>query len=370
MNILSIETSCDDTGIALIEASGGLKKPKFKILKNLASSQIKIHRPYGGVVPMLAKREHKKNLPKLLKLLDSRFRILDSIKIDLIAVAVGPGLEPALWEGINFAKDLAKKLNKSLIGTDHLRGHLYSFLLSQKAANSKSEAQNSKRIFEIRNSKLVFPAIALLVSGGHTILVSMKDLTHYQKIGETVDDAAGEAFDKIARLIGLPYPGGPELEKLAKKGDPKSIIFPRPMINSKDLNFSFSGLKTSVFYYLESLKKQKSNLGSKIKDQRLGISISDIAASAQEAIIDVLSKKTENALDQYEANSLFLSGGVAANKMLRASLEKIATKKKIGFFVPDASFNTDNAVMIAVAGYVQHLSKKKLPLKAQGNLSL
>ena len=221
MKILAIETSCDETAIALLEASGGLRNPKFKIFKNLVASQIKIHRPFGGVVPNLAKREHLKNLPILFKkILNSKSYILNSI--DLIAVTVGPGLEPALWTGINFAKNLKfqiSNLRSKIIGVSHLEGHLYSFLL-----NSKSY---------ILNSKQIFPAIALIVSGGHTILIKMDSLVKYKKIGETRDDAIGEAFDKVARLLSLPYPGGPEIEKLAKRGNPGAINFPRPMLNQK-----------------------------------------------------------------------------------------------------------------------------------------
>src|SRR3989344_1186135 len=234
MKILAIETSCDDTSIAIVQASGGLKRPRFKILKNLISSQIKVHAPFGGVVPNLAKREHQKNLPLLLR----NIQHLTS-SIQLITVTVGPGLEPALWAGIEFAKDLVKKMNKPLIGANHMEGHLYSFLLPQKTSHI------------LHPTSRIFPAIALIVSGGHTILLKMDSLTKWKKLGETRDDAAGEAFDKVARLLGLSYPGGPELEKLAKIGDPKAINFPRPMLSDKNYDFSFSGLKTSVLYYLK-----------------------------------------------------------------------------------------------------------------------
>jgi N6-L-threonylcarbamoyladenine synthase len=254
MRILSIETSCDETAVALVEAKGGLKNLQFKILKNLVASQIKIHRPFGGVVPNLAKREHAKNLPILFNKLKTKNL---KLKADLIAVTVGPGLEPCLWTGINFAKELYSKLKThnsklELIGVSHLEGHLYSFLLSQKTANPKSQILNPKqKTLEFRISNLEFPAISLLVSGGHTILLLMKDLTYYKKLGETRDDAVGECFDKVARLLGLVYPGGPEIEKLAKHGNPDVINFPRPMINQKNYDFSFSGLKTAVLYYLK-----------------------------------------------------------------------------------------------------------------------
>ena len=225
MRILAIETSCDETGIAIIESSGGLRNPKFKIIQGLISSQIKIHRPFGGVVPNLAKREHLKNLPILFKKLGSSARILNSI--DLIAVTVGPGLEPALWTGINFAQEITKKDKKRLIGVNHMEGHLYSFLLPKKKTNI-SKSQN------IEISKYSFPAIALIVSGGHTILLKMDSLIKWKRIGETRDDAAGEAFDKVARILDLPYPGGPEIEKLARVGNPSAVTFPRPMIHDKN----------------------------------------------------------------------------------------------------------------------------------------
>ncbi|MFH0712749.1 MAG: tRNA (adenosine(37)-N6)-threonylcarbamoyltransferase complex transferase subunit TsaD [Candidatus Jorgensenbacteria bacterium] len=341
MRILAIETSCDETGIALLEASGGLKAPKFKIIKNLVSSQIKIHRPFGGVVPNLAKREHLKNLPILFKKLQPKTR---SIKADLVAVTVGPGLEPALWTGVNFAKEIRKNLfsKTKLIGANHLEGHLYSFLLSE---NYKLKTKN------------LFPAIHLLVSGGHTILVLMKSLTEWRKIGETRDDAVGEAFDKVARMLGLSYPGGPELEKLAlrqRTGKP-SIEFPRPMINSNNYDFSFSGLKTSVLYYLRDHKE-----ADKV----------NVAASFQKAAIDVLVSKTARATREFGARSIMLSGGVAANKALRRELKAASSGLKADFFAAAKKFNTDNAAIIAVAGYIQSLRKKNRTIRAQANLNL
>jgi N6-L-threonylcarbamoyladenine synthase len=341
MKILAIETSCDETSVALVEASGGLRKPRFKVLKNIVSSQIAIHRPFGGVVPNLAKREHQKNLPKIFhKLLTSNFQPQD---IDLIAVTVGPGLEPALWVGIEFAKSLAAELKKPLIGVNHMEGHLYSNVLE--------------------NIGIDFPAVALVVSGGHTILLHMTSLTKWKKLGETRDDAAGEAFDKVARILGLPYPGGPEIQKIATKGNPKAIAFPRPMLKDKNYEFSFSGLKTAVLYYLrDNPKSSKAN----------------IAASFQQAVVDVLVGKTVRAAEEYGAKSVLLSGGVAANVALRKALAdscgriRVAGAKGGGalFVCPDFEFNTDNAAMIAAAAYIQHLRKKHLPLRADSNLNL
>ncbi len=402
MKILAIETSCDETALSLVEAGGGLEHPKFKILKNLVTSQIKIHRPYGGVVPNLAKREHLRNLPILFKkIIGDEVKKKSKIKnqkskispplarscqnagqikikkflktIDLVAVTVGPGLEPALWTGINFAKELYKTLltkpytlKPNLIGVSHLEGHLYSFLLSQKTVNPKHEARNSKqKSFGFRISDFGFPAIALLVSGGHTILILMKDLIHYKKIGETLDDAAGEAFDKVARLLNLPYPGGPEIEKLAKYGSSTSIDFPRPMLNQKNYNFSFSGLKTAVLYYMRD-----SNL--KPKPQNLK---PNIAASFQQAAFDVLIKKTLRAAEDFNAKSIFLTGGVAANKTLQKQFKKAIDNLKLktqdlkpNLYV--TKYPTDNAAMIAAAAYVNYLRKKNRRLIANGNLSL
>ena len=369
MKILAIETSCDDTAIALVEVKGGLKEPRFKILRNLVSSQIKLHRPYGGVVPMLAKREHEKNLPKILQkfkignLKGSSGDLRGRSKIDVVAVTVGPGLEPALWSGITFAKDLAKQLKKPLIGANHLEGHLYSFLFSRTVIASpdgnstSSDGVNSAKQ-SYQNVKKIFPAIALIVSGGHTILVLMKSFTKWKKLGETRDDAAGEAFDKVARMLGLPYPGGPELEKLAKKGNPEAINFPRPMLKDKNYDFSFSGLKTAVLYYL------RNNFNLRTSD------VQNIAASFQTAAIDVLVGKTVKAVKEFGVESVLIAGGVAANKKLRAAMKLEAKKMGINFFAPPAKLNTDNAAMIAAAAYIGYLRKKKLKIVAQPNLNL
>jgi len=392
LKILAIETSCDETAIALVEASGGLKNPRFKIFKNLVASQIKIHRPYGGVVPTLAKREHLRNLPNLFNKILLReadrlkskipayadlpadkagasagrknqksklqFKIQKFFKtIDLITVTVGPGLEPCLWTGINFAKDLAKKWKKTLSGTSHLEGHLYSFLLPKTDG------------FRLKN---LFPAIALVVSGGHTALLLMKDLAHCKKLGETRDDAAGECFDKVARLLHLPYPGGPAIEKLSKSGNPAFVIFPRPMMNQKNFDFSFSGLKTAVLYYL---RQSINSEGRSLDNWRLVVSkppTVDVAASFQAAVFDVLITKTLRAARQYRARSFLLSGGVASNKAFQ---KKFALRIKkdnpsLKFLAPPRNFCLDNAAMIAVAGYLNFLKSKKYRLTARGDLTI
>lgn len=347
MNILAIETSCDETAIAFCAIRGGIHAPKISILSEVVASQIDVHREFGGVVPNLAKREHTVNLPialeKVMKKIP-REKNGKPEKLDVIAVTVGPGLEPALWTGIEFAKKLGKLWNVPVIGANHLEGHLYSFLLAQSAARPR-KGQKSK----------LFPAIGLIVSGGHTILVSMDSMISRKVIGETLDDAAGEAFDKVARMLNLPYPGGVEIEKLAKTGNHTAILFPRPLIHTKDYNFSFSGLKTAVLYYT------KNNPSAKI---------ADIAASFQAAAIDVLIHKTIRAAQASGAKNIFLSGGVAANSALRKSLSGAARKNNMRFFVAPAKYNTDNAVMIALAGFFSRMRKKKYALTARGTLNI
>ncbi len=348
MNILSIETSCDETALSIVECSGGAKKPQFKVLKNLISSQIPIHRPFGGVVPNLAKREHIKHLPKLLKKLEIRNLKLE---IDAVAVTVGPGLEPALWTGIEFAKQLAKDLKKPLLGANHMEGHMFSILLPP--------VKNTDN-FQFSISNFQFPAIGLVVSGGHTMIVKMDSYTKWIKLGETRDDAAGEAFDKVARILGLPYPGGPEISKLAKNGDPKAINFPRPMLANKDYDFSFSGLKTAVLYYLRDLRTTNYSLQAK----------RNIAASFQQAALDVLIKKTMRAASQYGAETVFICGGVAANAELRKQLAKECAKRGVAFLSPANEYNTDNAAMIAAAAYLAKLRKKTYKFVADSSLTL
>lgn len=362
MKIFAIETSCDETSLALIKVKSNKKSnlPQFDIIKNLISSQIKIHAPFGGVVPNLAKREHIKNLPILFKKLTSENIESESKKnknflksINLITVTVGPGLEPALWTGINFAKEILKKYKKlklqppKLIGANHLLGHLYSFLLDPQITKNK-----------IKSEQEIFPAIALIVSGGHTILILMESLFKYKKLGETRDDACGESFDKVARMLNLPYPGGPQVEKIALLGNKNAINFPRPMINEKNYNFSFSGLKTSVFYFI----KEHKIISPKLKN--------DIAASFQEAAFDVLTKKTIKAVHEFNAKSIMLSGGVSANKTLRKKFKKIAQQENKLFFVPPFIYNTDNAVMIGVSAYILNSQNKNYKLVAKGDLNI
>lgn len=344
MIILAIETSCDETAIAILKDK--------KILSNIISSQIKIHAKWGGVVPSLAKREHIKNLPIVLKkslreakILNSKFQIP---KIDLIAVTIGPGLEPALWTGINFAQELAKKWKKPIIAINHMEGHVVASLLNSK--------------FKIQNSKFVkFPALALLVSGGHTELVFMKKLLDYKIIGSTLDDAAGEAFDKVAKMLGLPYPGGPIVAKLAEEKITAPFTLPRPMINSKNYDFSFSGLKTAVLYKLKELPAESRKLKA------------EFCYEFQQAVIDVLVSKTIRAAKEYKIKTIILGGGVAANEELRKQLGE-AVKKNVprcALLVPRHEFTGDNAAMIALVAYFRkNQFTNPENLKANGNLKL
>ncbi len=346
MRILAIETSCDETGISLIEAGGGLDKPEIEIIEDVVATQIKIHREYGGVVPGLARREHEKNLPLLFeKMRESR-----DLKPDILAVTVGPGLDPCLWSGINFAGEIHEKYfpGAELIGANHLEGHLYSFLLDGKFKVSESE-------FRAEGLKELFPAITLVVSGGHTILILMESMTEWKKLGETRDDAVGEAFDKVARLLGLPYPGGPEIEKAASSVGESGIDFPEPMIGSGDYDFSYSGLKTAVLYYLKKNPKAPKN---------------EVAYAFQEAAFAPLVKKAEKAAKEYGAKSILLSGGVAANKALQKKLEEISRKISASFYVAPLKYNTDNAVIIALAAYVGVSQEKGYKIESQPNLSL
>ena len=369
--ILAIETSCDETGVALLSASGGVSAPRLRVLKNLVASQIAIHRPFGGVVPNLAKREHLKNLPILLDKIAGKTPAAKKkffAGIDFITVTVGPGLEPALWTGIEFSKRLASEFDKPLVGANHLEGHLYSFLLSPEFIKPGTPAAVKNRIAKL------FPSVALIVSGGHTILLQVESLTKWTRIGETRDDAAGEAFDKVARMLELPYPGGPEIERLAGKqakiangpGGEKAhaagtIPFPRPMLHEKNFDFSFSGLKTAVLYYRRD-HPAAGEAGESLKR--------DIAASFQMAALDVLVAKTMRAATEFGARSVILCGGVAANNTLRERLGSAARAADCKFLVPEFKYNLDNAAMIGAAGYFAWLGKKNYPFEADGGMEI
>ncbi|MDP2934362.1 MAG: tRNA (adenosine(37)-N6)-threonylcarbamoyltransferase complex transferase subunit TsaD [bacterium] len=370
MLILGIETSCDDTGISVIRVSEK-KRPVFEILSNVVSSQIKTHAPFGGVVPNLAAREHLKNIEPCLKtaLKEANVKMhetrLPARQVDLVAVTYGPGLIPSLLIGVNFAKALAYKYKKPIIGINHIEAHIVAAF----------SGENSK--FEIRNSK--FPIIALVVSGGHTQLVLVKKIGNYKIIGETRDDAAGECFDKVAKLLNLGYPGGPAISREAEKWKSQFSIsnfqLPRPMISHKNYDFSFSGLKTAVLYLVEKLAVRSSRKNKpRISNLEPNI-VSELCHEAQQAIIDVLILKTINAAKEYQAKTIILAGGVAANSELRKQFElKMKNEKlKTDFLVPPMSLCTDNGAMIAIAAY---FNRKKIKssnwktIKADANLRL
>lgn len=337
MKILGIETSCDETAVAVLEASGD---GGFKVRSNVVSSQVKVHAPFGGVVPALAAREHAQNIGLVYDaaLRDATCGMQD---IDLVAVTRGPGLGPALLVGLTFARALAMKWDKPIVGVNHMEGHIYS--------NWLAPAQFSVSNFQ-------FPILNLLVSGGHTELVLMRGHGNYERIGETLDDAVGEAFDKVARLLGLGYPGGPALAALAMKGSPDAYALPRPMMKSDTFDFSYSGLKTAVLYLIRDLTEGNPSTSSGLLSEQQK---ADIAASFQKAAVDVLVSKTIRAAKEHAAKAICLSGGVSANQLLRERLHAAATELGVPFSRPDLSWTGDNAAMIAAAGYFRYEDRKR-----------
>lgn len=336
-NILAIETSCDETAASVLRGNLKSSAPKFKILSSVVNSQIDIHKKTGGVVPEVAARAHMQNiLPVVSKALrDAKLKLQD---IDYLAVTSGPGLIVSLIVGTEFAKGLSLATGIPLLPTNHMAGHLYS-------------------AFGGEPKKTKFPLLSIVVSGGHTMFVLMKDYKNYKVIGNTVDDAAGEAFDKVARLLRLPYPGGPEISKLAMRGK-TDLKFPRPMIGEPNFNFSFSGLKTAVLYYIDKFKR---NLSAQEK--------ANIAMSFENAVADVITKKAFRAVQKYKCKSVSLSGGVAANRRLRAELAEMCKQNKLTFQVPTPELCTDNAQMIAIAAYFNLRSGQKptTPSKVKAN---
>ena len=390
MKILAIETSCDETGIALVEVNVSKDSITAHTLKSELFSQIDIHKEFGGVFPAVAKREHAKSLPVLLKeILDPRLRGDDDIidfrgndgaksphgndvlfteiktllsreqglfedfekivphlqkpDVDMLVVTEGPGLEPALWVGISFARALSLYWNIPLIGAHHMKGHVFSVLLNK--------------------NHIEFPALAVLISGGHTELVEMNSVSEFTIIGQTRDDAIGESYDKVARMLGFEYPGGPKIAQLAqeardlniKSGD---ITLPRPMLHTPDFDFSFSGLKTAVLYKTQEFE----TLSDEIKLH--------IAHEFEEAIVEVLLKKIEKALKAKEYKNLIVSGGVIANTYIRSHIQTLADTHNIPLLLPTLTDSTDNAQMIAVAGAIKSLhtnSQINPNLKASGS---
>ena len=363
--ILGIESSCDETGAAVVRSGE-------QILSNVVASQIATHQPYGGVVPELASREHLRAIVPAVRqaLAEAKLSYKD---IDAVAVTQGPGLVGALLVGISFAKALAFALEKPLIAVNHIEGHIHAVLLERMKHGDRD---------------LQFPVLALVVSGGHTHLyLAQRDgnCWAYQNIGHTRDDAAGEAFDKVAKLLGLGYPGGPIIDGLAPHGNPTAIHFPASQLKNRDRNrpheddrrrfdFSYSGIKTAVLRYVET-----HNLGPAIADRRralAGIALPknedylrlsdrqtlDLVASFQRSMVEDLTAKTLAAAREYDVQTLFVSGGVAANRELRATFEREAGGEGLPVFFPSRSLSTDNAAMIAAAAYPKFLAQDFLPM--------
>ena len=327
--ILAIDTSCDETCAAVTQGR--------KVLSNVVASQINIHQKYGGVVPHLAKRAHQAKIEFVVKEATTRSLLADrqgDSSLDAIAVTVGPGLAPALEVGIDYAKKLALKWHKPLIAINHMEGHLLSSLAQPNTPGCRNIPPRG--------------GIGLLVSGGHTQLILVKKIGQYQLLGETLDDAAGEALDKLAKMLKLGYPGGPIIEALAKNGNPDSIKLPIPMQYSKNLNFSFSGLKTAALYLISPRGERSFHPGVEF--------IYDMCAGFQKAIALSLTTKLKKAIDQYQPKALLLGGGVFANLYLRRQVRSAA--KPLPVFIPySKKLFTDNAAMIAIAAYYKFLKK-------------
>jgi N6-L-threonylcarbamoyladenine synthase len=393
MNILAIETSCDETALSVIHTETfDTENPNFAVLSDLIISQIEIHAKYGGVFPAMAKREHAKNLSPLLKqslqqsglyqesmstiekidyvkeilerepeLFTELTELLSTIKkpnIDMIMVTYGPGLAPALWVGVNFARALSVLWNIPIIPVNHMEGHITSILLKKNYLNEQN-ALLDIHLFS-------FPYLALLISGGHTQLVCVKDWGDYKIIGESIDDAVGEAFDKVGRMLGFSYPGGPKVSKAAMQGKENNRVnLPRPMVHTKDYRFSFSGLKTAVRYLIKDLEEEE------LLDEQM---IADIAYEFENAVTDVLVKKTMAAMEEYSAQGLIIAGGVSANNFITEAFKRELHEYGAELYLPEKKLCGDNSLMIATAGFIQYWKHKKIThhskLSALGNLRL
>ncbi len=330
MKILAIDTSADETSVAVVDGR--------RVLSNAIYSQILIHKNWGGIYPSLAKRAHEEKIDYVIEEAVKKFSIDE---IDAIAVTKGPGLAVALEVGIKKAKELAKKFNKKLISVNHLEGHIYSPFVQNSQGNP--------------DRQFTFPYLALVISGGHTEFAIFKNHLQYEVIGSTLDDAAGEALDKAAKLLGLGYPGGPVLERLAEQVDNEDFYhFPRPMLKSNDLNFSFSGLKTSFFYFFKNHPEVTGN-------------IAKLASSFQEAVLETVMRKTEKAINQTGINRLVIGGGVTANRRLRLLSRRLAKKYHGSVLFPPYKYLTgDNAAMIGVVA--SYKAGKNLYVKELNNL--
>ncbi len=389
MRILSIETSCDETAVSIVEVAGEFPTATYTLLGNALFSQVDIHKEYGGVFPQVAKREHAKTLVPMLEkalreaelyevgetAIDNETMLRETLsreagladdllaflarttlpECDMIAVTSGPGLEPALWVGVSFAKALAQVLGCPVVPVNHMEGHILASLYDVEVDDALAP--------------ISFPALALLVSGGHTELVLMKNWGQYEKVGQTRDDAVGEAFDKVARLMGLPYPGGPEIGKRAALAREAKLppygekVLPRPMVHSDDFDFSYAGLKTAV----------RNLIGDKTltEDEK-----SALARDFEDAAIESLYTKTVKAVDHFGINTLIIGGGVSANNFLRQTFTEklLATHPHIEVYLPHRHLSTDNSVMIALAGHAQLATARTAGaiayIRADGNRSL
>jgi len=381
MLILSIETSCDETAVSLVTADGEFPDATYKILGNGLWSQVDAHAEYGGVFPMVAKREHARTLVPMLKQAASESDLLEDHstglsdadktklqellvreegladllieflathslpKIDLIAVTSGPGLEPALWVGVSFAKALALITGANVIPTNHMEGHILASIYNVERDDMLSD--------------IGFPAVALLISGGHTELINMSNWGTYDKVGQTRDDAVGEAFDKVARLLGLPYPGGPQISKLAadarKRNLPEFASLPRPMINSGDLDFSFSGLKTAVRYAVQDKVNCEAREGALGCQELTDDQKAAVARDFEDAVTQTLLKKTSTAVANTGAKTLIVGGGVSANQFIKRAFESHFLNEfpDCTVYFPSPSLATDNSIMIALAGHAR-----------------
>lgn len=394
MTILAIETSCDETAVAIIKTVRG-KNIQFEILSHKVLSQIDLHAQYGGVFPALAKREHSKALTQLIAecleeadlltertntyhipnadrkkletLLEKEPEMLQAMKVlfegiqkpalDAIAVTQGPGLEPALWVGINGALSLHHIWGIPLYPINHMEGHVIASTLLKDGD-------------KYTIPELVFPAVALLISGGHTELVRIPKQRSYHILGKTRDDAVGEAFDKVARMLGLPYPGGPEISRLAEQARRDGIVvdealrLPRPMLRSGDIAFSFSGLKTAVLIRVKKILEEDGELRDITKKM--------IALEFENAVTDVLVAKSKQALYESRAKTLIVGGGVSANNHIREALQELAHTEDLLLYVPDRKLSTDNGIMIAATGllHIAHEESPKVKLKANGSWSI
>ncbi|MDE5697741.1 MAG: tRNA (adenosine(37)-N6)-threonylcarbamoyltransferase complex transferase subunit TsaD [Lachnospiraceae bacterium] len=331
--ILAIESSCDETAASVV-------KNGREVLSNIISSQIELHTLYGGVVPEIASRKH---IEKINQVIEEALREAKVTlgEITAIAVTYGPGLVGALLVGVSAAKAVSFAAGKPLVGVHHIEGHI--------SANF------------IENKELEPPFVCLVVSGGHTHLVVVKDYGVYDILGYTRDDAAGEAFDKVARAIGLGYPGGPKIDRLSREGNPDAIPFPRAKVDGSSYDFSFSGLKSAVLNYLNSCEMKG-----------IGVNRADVAASFQKAVVDVLVERSLNAVKEYGFDKFAIAGGVASNASLRAAFETECGKQNIAFYHPSPIFCTDNAAMIGVAGYYEYIkgTRSGYDLNAVPNLRL